>query len=103
MNLGTESFTMIDVKAPIMVSNNTKENHMCLNRFLRKFLGLFDRRYGYARIIDNTEKHHRAKCKYYHILVDLEDGDSADLMLTENEFVHCVNRALKNPEDVPHN
>lgn len=59
------------------------------------------KRIGDVLIIENTNKITNADKEYYYIRVQMPDGSELPLMFTDSEFNEAIERAKKNPEDVP--
>lgn len=58
-------------------------------------------RIGDIQRVKNQEGTGKAAKEYSHIRVQLEDGTEMSLLLTDSELKRCVERAKKNPEDLP--
>ena len=58
-------------------------------------------RIGDLKNVENTKKHFAANSKYNYIRVELEDGKEIPLLFTDAEIKRAVDRAKKNPEDLP--
>jgi hypothetical protein len=59
------------------------------------------KRIGDVLIIENTNKITNADSEYYYIRVQMPDGSELPLMFTDYEFNEAIERAKRNPEDVP--
>lgn len=59
------------------------------------------RRIGDLVQVDNLERKPAAAAKYNCIRVQFPDGRERPLLLTDHEVRRALNRARKNPEDIP--
>ncbi len=58
-------------------------------------------RYGRLKTIKNKDRKFGSAKDYHAIWLVDQAGDSVCAMLTENELVNALVRAIENPEDVP--
>ena len=59
------------------------------------------KRIGDMQKVDNREKKPSAADVYNHIRVQLDDGTEVHMLFTDNEMRRAIDRAKKNPEDLP--
>ena len=59
------------------------------------------KRIGDLQTVENTQKHWAANNKYNFIRIQLENEREISLLLTDNEILRGIERAKKNPEDLP--
>ncbi len=59
------------------------------------------KRIGDVQSVANTKKHWAAAEKYNFIRIQLPDGKEVELLLTDKEVERGIDRARKNPEDLP--
>lgn len=59
------------------------------------------KRLGDLQEVDNTNPHPAANLKYNHIRVQFPSGCEHSLLFTDAEILRAMERAKKNPEDVP--
>lgn len=62
---------------------------------------MISKRIGDVLIVENTQKVTNADSQYYYIRVQMPDGTELPLLFTDTEFKVGVERAEKNPEDLP--
>lgn len=62
---------------------------------------MFAKRIGDIQQVDNTKKHFAANSKYNFIRVQLPSGKEVELLFTDKEIQRAIDRASKNPEDLP--
>lgn len=58
-------------------------------------------RLGDCVLVDNLKKKPTAAGKYNHIRVQFPDGKERRLLLTDSQIKVALERAKKNPEDLP--
>lgn len=59
------------------------------------------KRLGDIQEVVNSKPHWAAATKYNHIRVQFPDGAEKHLLFTDREIKIALNRAAKNPEDLP--
>jgi len=58
-------------------------------------------KYGRLKTVKNKDRKFGSAKDYHAIWLVDQAGDSVCAMLTENELVNALTRAIENPEDVP--
>ena len=59
------------------------------------------KRIGDMQKVFNKNPHWAALATYNHIRVQFPNGDEKSLLLTDKEILRALDRANKNPEDLP--
>lgn len=59
------------------------------------------KRLGDIQEVINSNPHHKAASKYNHLRVQFPNGEEKSLLFTDKEIGNALNRASKNPEDLP--
>jgi hypothetical protein len=59
------------------------------------------KRLGDLQTVENTDPHPAANLKYNHIRVQFPSGEERSLLFTDKEIHRALDRADKNPEDLP--
>lgn len=59
------------------------------------------KRIGDLQTVENKNAHRLAAKEYKHLRVQLENGEEIHILLTEKELNRAIERAKKNPEDLP--
>ena len=59
------------------------------------------KRLGDLQSVENQDPHPAANLKYSHIRVQFPCGEERSLLFTDKEILRALDRADKNPEDLP--
>lgn len=62
---------------------------------------MMSNRIGDLTVVKNKNKHRLAKDKYFHVRLQKECGEETSALFTEKEIERALQRAKKNPEDLP--
>jgi hypothetical protein len=74
------------------------ERKIMAKLFKRRVTG---KRIGDLQLVDNLGKKPAAADRYNHIRIQFPDGSERHLLLTDHQVKVALDRARKNPEDLP--